>query len=569
MAQDPYLGRQILGQYHIEKKLGEGGMGMVYQADQPAMSRKAAIKILRQEIANEEQIQRFQREAQALANLDHPHIVKVYNFGNLDDGALFMAMEFVQGREMDQVLEVDGRMEWKRATTVCLQAADALLMAHNSGIVHRDLKPENILLMEYRDDQDYVKVLDFGIAKVLDNSQSLESSHTMAGVIHGTPMYMSPEQARGDTIDHRSDIYSLGIVLYAMLTGDLPIKSNTLVGYIIAHQQDPPEPIRTHVAGVPKELERIVMKMLEKKPEDRYQTMQECVDELNALLAPPAPKRTGLKIGLVLAALLLLAAAGVIGYLVTHPKTTGIKMARGVIEASDPAAPAWIKKPLDTRGGRTLVVGTADAETKSEAKTRSTVAASGALLEQVGKLIAGSDPNEIAFAKLFREVKGKSGADSNLMSTALKTSPLPIGEPDATYWEKRRPSESAAARFHFHTRLGVKLEDLAGAKQLALKDKTSFGIRAIPFFPLFARVLDVPTGIVVSKVKKKSKPAKAGIKPGDVIVRVAGKSIADVKTFAKVLKKAAKKSKKTGPFPVELIRLVDGKATKKTIELSK
>ena len=154
MSQDPYLGRQILGQYHIEKKLGEGGMGMVYQADQPAMSRKAAIKILRQEIANEEQIQRFQREAQALANLDHPHIVKVYNFGNLDDGALFMAMEFVQGREMDKVLEEEGRMPWGRAVQVTIQAADALVMAHNNGIVHRDLKPENILLMQYRDSED-------------------------------------------------------------------------------------------------------------------------------------------------------------------------------------------------------------------------------------------------------------------------------------------------------------------------------------------------------------------------------------------------------------------------------
>ena len=569
MAQDPYLGRQILGQYNIEKKLGEGGMGMVYQADQPDMSRKAAIKILRQEMANEEQKGRFQREAQALANLDHPNIVKVYNYGELDDGALFMAMEFVQGREMDQVLEIDGRMAWARAVKVVLEAADALVMAHNGGIVHRDLKPENILLMEYRGNPDHVKVLDFGIAKILDNSEALESSHTMAGVIHGTPMYMSPEQARGDAIDHRSDIYSLGIVLYAMLTGDLPIKSNTLVGYIIAHQQDPPEPIRTHVADVPKELERIVMKMLAKKPEERFQHMQECVEELKKIIAPPAPKRTGLKIGFAMAALLLVAAAGTIGYLVTQKKGGGITMAKGVVEASDPKAPAWVKKPLDTQGGRTLVVGTADAETKHDAKQRSAVAAEAALLEQIGKLISGTGADETAFVGLFRQAKGKQGADPKLMSLALKESPLKVGEADATYWEKRRVDEAAAARFHYHTRLGIKLEDLAGAKNSVLDNKTSFGVRVIPFFPLFARIFEVPTGVIVTKLKKKSPADKAGVEPGDAIIRVDGKSVSDVKTFAKVLKKAAKRSKKAGPFDVELVRIVDGKASKQTLQLSR
>ncbi|MBM4319830.1 MAG: serine/threonine protein kinase, partial [Deltaproteobacteria bacterium] len=181
--QDTYMGREILGQYQIEKKLGEGGMGMVFLADQPAMARKAAIKILRPELASFEQMERFQREAQTLSNIDHPHIIKVYNFGTLEEGELYIAMEFVQGRELDKVLEDEGRMPWERAVGIIIQAADALVEAHSKGIVHRDLKPENIMLCERRDTADYVKVMDFGIAKVLENNQELQSSATVQGII--------------------------------------------------------------------------------------------------------------------------------------------------------------------------------------------------------------------------------------------------------------------------------------------------------------------------------------------------------------------------------------------------
>ena len=566
---DPYLGRQILGQYHIEKKLGEGGMGMVYQADQPAMQRKAAIKILRPEIANEDQIHRFQREAQALANIKHPHVIEVYNFGTLDDGALYMAMEFVSGVEMDKELERNGRMEWRRAVDVTLQAADALVEAHAHGIVHRDLKPENILLMQWRDNADYVKVLDFGIAKVLDNSQVLESSATVMGVIHGTPMYMSPEQARGDKVDHRSDIYSLGIVMYAMMTGELPIRSNTLVGYIIAHQQDPPAPLTQYVPDAPKVLERMILRMLEKDPVNRHQTMQEVVDELRALVAPPVPKRKGLKVAIAVALVLLVGAAGVIGWLATRKREVIHTTARkGIVEASDAQQPAWITKPLDTKGEKTLVVGHGTGETEGEARDTAVLAAHVRLLEQVARLIRGSDGDEKVFAALWEVAKERKPTDS-LLAEALKLSPLALGKPEASFWERRREQADGAAKFHYYVQYGSLLTDQLAAKDWALRNKTARGIRVIPLLPLMAGAAGAATGVVVTKLKAGCPADKAGIKPGDVIVRVDGKAVEDPAAFAKAIKKASKRVKKTGPYTVELMAVEKGKAVKKTVELAK
>jgi tRNA A-37 threonylcarbamoyl transferase component Bud32 len=570
LAQDPYLGRQILGQYHIEKKLGEGGMGMVYQADQPAMQRKAAIKILRKEIASPEQIERFQREAQALANMDHPHIVKVYNYGTLDDGALYMAMEFVQGREVDKELQKCGRMEWRRGVGCVIQVADALVEAHHNGVVHRDLKPENILLTEWRDATDFVKVLDFGIAKVLENAQHLESSATIAGVIHGTPQYMSPEQARGDTLDHRSDIYSLGIVLYAMLTGDLPIKSNTLVGYIIAHQQDPPAPLTQYVQDAPKELERIILKMLEKDPATRFQTMQETLDALTALVAPPPVKRTGMKIALAGGLVLLFVAVGVIAWLATQkPKEIKVGLKAGVVDASDNKRPKWVSTPLTSRGEMTLVVGAGIAETKSDAGAKARVAAQLKILEQVGKLITGESVDEVAFRRLFEAAKGKVGAP-DVMEAAMKASPFQLGEANATYWSKFQPEGDKAGEYRYWAQHRIKLRQQLSAKIGALEARTKAGIRVIPFFPSFAAVLGVPMGVLATKVKAGGLADKSGLKVGDVITRIDGKEIPDPVTYSRSIKVSYKRMRKTGdPVQIEVVRLEEGAPKTNTIELIK
>ncbi len=575
---DPYIGMEILGQYRIEKKLGEGGMGMVYLADQPAMARKAAIKILRPEIASQEQMERFQREAQTLSHIDHPHIIKVYNFGTLPGGELYIAMEFVQGREMDDVLEEEGPMDWKRAVNIIIQAADALMEAHSKGIVHRDLKPENIMLTKRRDTEDFVKVMDFGIAKVLENSEVLESSATVAGVIHGTPQYMSPEQARGEPVDHLSDIYSLGIVLYTMLTGELPIQSNTLVGYIIAHQQDPPVPLSEHGVQVPKELETILWKMLEKRKEDRIQTMQEVRDSLRALVEPPAQGKSYRNLVILLVALLLtmIAAGGAAWYFglfggKTKIVTKGLRP--GVVEASDNKPPKWIKRPPPTRD-KTFVVGRGIAPTKTEAREQAMGMAMAKLLEKAAGLLLDDDLETRAikhWLKAYKKLRSKlEPADKKLLAQAVRDSRLiKLKESDSDYWEKRRPKSGASA-YHYWSLYPYPVTKLRKLTKRARAAKTKYGMRAIPMYPLFAPLAQASTGVILSKVKEGGVANKSGVERFDIVLRVNGQSIKSPKDFASKVGKAVSTMKKTGePMKLEIVRLVKGKPVTKTIEVTK
>ncbi len=576
--QDPYVGKEILGQYQIEKKLGEGGMGMVYLADQPAMARKAAIKILRPDIASAEQMERFQREAQTLSNIDHPHIIKVYNFGTLPDGELYIAMEFVQGREMDKVLEDEGQMPWERAVSIIVQAADALVDAHSKGIVHRDLKPENIMLCERRDTNDYVKVMDFGIAKVLENSAELTSSATVAGIIHGTPMYMSPEQARGESVDARSDIYSLGIVLYAMLTCDLPIKSNTLVGYIIAHQSEPPDPLSKHNVQVPKQLETILMKMLEKKVEDRYQTMQEVLNELRALIAPPAAKANKRIVVLLVALVMALAGAGVAAYFTGLIGPSEVKVVKaglppGIVEASDSKPPEWIKRPPATTEEKTFVVGTGVAATKSEAKDGAIAMATGKVLAKASSLLLGDDPEVVLLKKWIKAAERTKDhpASGKLLADAAKKSDLGVKlkESDSDYWELRRPRQGAS-EYHYFSLFAVPMEELRQVPKKAVNSDTVYGMKAISLFPSIAPLAGEPTGIILSKVKDGGVADKAGVKTEDIVLRVNDQRVESPKDFVAKVKEGVKTGKKTrAPLKLELVRLEGEKIEKLTIEIEK
>ena len=573
---DPYLGTEILGQYRLEKKLGEGGMGIVYLADQPAMARKAAIKILRPEIASEEQMQRFQREAQTLSQIDHRHIIKVYNFGTLDQGELYIAMEFVRGREMDQILEEEGRMDWRRAVDITIQAADALVDAHSKGIIHRDLKPENVMLCERRDSADFVKVMDFGIAKVLENSQELESSSTIVGVIHGTPMYMSPEQARGEAVDARSDIYSLAIVLYAMLTRELPIKSNTLVGYIIAHQQDPPEPLNTYGVEVPKRLEAILWKMLEKKLEDRYQSMQEVLNDLQALVAPPPAKSQKRLIGLLVALIMTLSGAGLAVYLlgVFDPKTPVVTtgLPPGVVEASDNKAPRWIKRPPPT-SKRTFVVGKAVSAIKSEARDQAMGLAAAKLLRKASGLLLDDDLETSALKHWLKAARksAKEPAGKRLLIEAVgKGSFGPkLSDSDSDYWELRRP-KSGSSQYHYWRLFSYPVGKLRHLNQQATKYKTYYGMRAIPLYPLIAPAVGATEGIILSKVKKGGVAHRTGVRQEDVVLRVNGQRVKSPKDFASKAQKAVSSGKRSGePMRFDLVRLERGKPKKHTIEITK
>jgi len=276
-APDPLIGQTPLGQYRIVRKIGEGGFGAVYVAEQVGVTRKAVIKVLRKRHQQSDQfIRRFEREAAVLAALDHHNLVRLYNFGELADGQLFLAMEYGGDRTVAQEIVHHGRLNPERALRIAGQVCDALGEAHERGIVHRDLKPHNLLLGE-KGGADWVKVVDVGIAKILDTAgpDLSDSTLTAQGAMIGTPAYLSPEQARGLPVDARSDLYALGVVLYEMITATLPIQGATPLDFVRAHASDPPRAIKDSGVQVPSFVEAVVSTALEKDPARRFASARE------------------------------------------------------------------------------------------------------------------------------------------------------------------------------------------------------------------------------------------------------------------------------------------------------
>jgi len=238
---DPLIGRTIADRYHILELLGVGGMGRVYVAEHVALGRKSAVKVINPSHANSaEAISRFNREAANASRINHPNVAQIYDFGE-SDGVLYLAMEYIEGEPLATTIERLGPMSATRAANITMQVADALAAAHLLGIVHRDLKPENIMIGRKHDGGDWVKVVDFGIAKTIEaeHNQNL----TSVGVSMGTPEYMSPEQFAGDKLDHRTDIYSLGLVLFNMLTGQLPFPPVTSKETLVKRLTSQPAPL--------------------------------------------------------------------------------------------------------------------------------------------------------------------------------------------------------------------------------------------------------------------------------------------------------------------------------------
>jgi serine/threonine protein kinase len=278
---DPFIGRDLLGgQFRVLEKIGTGGMGSVYKAEQPAMNRMVAIKILHPKLAGRKDLTaRFRREARAMSQLTHPNTVKVFMYGELeDDGSLYIVMEMLEGRNLNQTVRKEGPLPVERAIPILIQCCGALQEAHDLGIVHRDLKPENIFLSKQGGMADYPKVLDFGLAKVTERQMQPGSVIlTQEGMVFGTPEFMSPEQAQGKTLDARSDIYSLAVILYEVLTGKLPFSARTPMEYIQKHVTDPIIALSERVPDrkFPKGLDDALAKALEKQPDNRYQTAGE------------------------------------------------------------------------------------------------------------------------------------------------------------------------------------------------------------------------------------------------------------------------------------------------------
>lgn len=262
---------QLVGQYRITEKLGEGGMGAVYKGVDTMIEREVAIKVLKPEIAEQPAlVERFRSEAVTLAKLNSPAIATLYNFF-LADGKYFMVMEFVPGRTLDAVLRESGPMQPEKAVSMFRQILEGIQPAHNAGILHRDIKPSNIIVTPWGG----VKVMDFGIARVLGASRL-----TREGTMVGTLEYIAPERVMGAESDVRADIYSLGILLYEMLSGRLPFQSTTEFEIMRGHVQEAPIPLTHHVAGVPAVLEAAVMKALAKSPAARH---RDCAAFLAAL----------------------------------------------------------------------------------------------------------------------------------------------------------------------------------------------------------------------------------------------------------------------------------------------
>jgi len=260
------IGRTIIGQYVVRRRLGEGGMGAVYLADQPSVGRQAVVKVMHPNLSSDLEVaRRFEVEARAASQLNHPHIITIYNYGAMEDGTLFLAMEYVSGPSLEELVG-QGAMSPGRVAAVGAQICDALGEAHRRGVVHRDLKPSNVMLTQVGRQQDFVKVLDFGIAKV----EGVKMTRT--GSVIGTPQYMSTEQLRGEPLDGRSDLYSLGGILYQMVSGELPFQSETAAGYMHKHLNEPPvsPALRNPEVEVPPGLEVVILRALAKSPGERF-----------------------------------------------------------------------------------------------------------------------------------------------------------------------------------------------------------------------------------------------------------------------------------------------------------
>jgi len=275
----------MLGRYEIVRRLGEGGMGIVHLAKDTSLDRLVAVKVLNKKFERrEENVRRFIREAKAASALNHPNILTIFEIGEFD-GSQYIVSEYIEGKTLREVLNTK-RIEIPRIIDIAIQIASALGAAHKARIIHRDIKPENIILRE----DGYVKVLDFGLAKLLPEQlasgiepRTAAQNTTTPGLILGTVSYMSPEQAKGKGIDERTDIFSLGVVLYEMLAGTQPFTGDSMPETFRNLIDREPEPISRYVSGIPEELERIISRMLEKAPENRYQTMSETREDLKAL----------------------------------------------------------------------------------------------------------------------------------------------------------------------------------------------------------------------------------------------------------------------------------------------
>jgi len=383
---DSLVGFVLADKYRVVRQIGRGGMGVVYEAEHVGLGKRVAVKLMLEKYADDhEAIARFQREALAASRIGNPHIIDVSDIGTAPDGRSFVVMELLNGMPLSRVIELTGPLPAWRAIQIMRQVLRAVGAAHAKGIVHRDLKPDNIFIISQDEHHDFVKLLDFGISKVMDPDEQIAMTKlTTTGVVMGTPLYMAPEQAMGHPIDHQADVYACGVILYEMLAGHPPFEGNTYAVLVAKLLTAPPPPLAEVRPGLPPALVRATHHALEKEPANRFQSAEQflaalpadkspsmlelagTLDSSSAVAAAVGPlteKRVRRRWPVIAGALALVvgAAAAAVVLLTkqpepapaaaTTPAPTAVPMASGAAPAPAPApAPAKIEAPAAAVG---------------------------------------------------------------------------------------------------------------------------------------------------------------------------------------------------------------------------
>jgi eukaryotic-like serine/threonine-protein kinase len=278
------LGKRIGSNFRLEELLGRGAMGTIFKATQLSLGKSVVIKLLHKHLAGStSQTKRFEQEARAASLVSHPNVIQIIDFGHADDGSLYIAMEYVPGVDLAELLFNSFPIDHRRVIKVTEQICYALDEAHACGVLHRDLKPENIMVCDRRNMTDFVKVLDFGIAKLQDEVGGIDAYKTAAGVVCGTPEYMSPEQARGEELDGRTDLYALGILLFQLLTYKLPFDGETALAVVSKQLSDPPPRPKDLVSDIPEGLNALVLGLMAKDRRHRPQSAMDVAAELKRI----------------------------------------------------------------------------------------------------------------------------------------------------------------------------------------------------------------------------------------------------------------------------------------------
>jgi serine/threonine-protein kinase len=386
---DPYVGQTVAQKYFVHQLLGSGGMGQVYKATHLTLDRPVVLKMLNRALSADPSIvQRFHREARAASRLNHPNSINVIDFGQAEDGTLFIAMEYLAGRSLAKVIVEDFPLDPARVVKIGSQILAALTEAHAVGILHRDLKPENVMVESRRDDSDFVKVLDFGIAQLTEGSGGGGSRPrlTQAGMVCGTPGYMSPEQARGEELDARSDLYSVGIILYEMLTGRLPFDGETPQALVAKVMMDRPIPpgLRRPELQIPPDLTELVMSALAPERDERPASAEDFRRELLACaLAEPRPARA-----------------------TPNPQHSTLVLEAGGVAAATRGRAGGASKPGTPPRGRGSPEGRAGAQASSDPRARAKASS-----DPRAKAKASSDPRARAKASSDPRADAKVSSD--------------------------------------------------------------------------------------------------------------------------------------------------------------